>query len=267
MRGDYTVGRMPFLPFTQVELTCEQCGRRFLCSKKAARKGARARRFCTPACGYAWRTRRSEETALARLWAKVDKDGPAPGDRPDLGACWIGASRRPDGYVTVYVAGRTVLGHRLAYESASGPIPDGLELDHLCRRPGCVRPSHLEAVTHRENIARGASPAWITHQTGVCQRGHVMTGKALMVVGTTGARLCRVCVNARSLLRYHEAYERRGRPRGDEHHGAKLTEQAVRAMRADHAAGTSVYALARAHGISRATAWNVVNRKTWRHVP
>lgn len=46
------------------------------------------------------------------------------------------------------------LAHRFAYEFLVGPIPKGLEIDHLCRNKSCVNPDHLEAVTHRENIRR-----------------------------------------------------------------------------------------------------------------
>jgi hypothetical protein len=42
------------------------------------------------------------------------------------------------------------------YEQHFGSIPENLELDHLCRNPACVRPDHLEPVTHLENLRRGA---------------------------------------------------------------------------------------------------------------
>lgn len=52
------------------------------------------------------------------------------------------------------VGARGILAHRLAYEELVGPIPDGLEIDHLCRNRGCVNPAHLEPVTHVENLRR-----------------------------------------------------------------------------------------------------------------
>jgi hypothetical protein len=48
-----------------------------------------------------------------------------------------------------------VLAHRFAWERINGAIPTGLDLDHLCRVPSCVNPSHLEPVTHHENLLRG----------------------------------------------------------------------------------------------------------------
>jgi hypothetical protein len=91
----------------------------------------------------------------ARFWARVEK-------RPD--GCWIwtgvinhnGYGRytyaRPDGRS---LASRA---HRIAYELLVGPIPDGLQLDHLCRVKACVNPAHLEPVTQDENMRRTRGP-------------------------------------------------------------------------------------------------------------
>ena len=95
-----------------------------------------------------------------RFWAKV-RIGSIPAHRPDLGPCWewTGA-RNNDGYGEFVVGSRTdgnnrlVRAHRLAYETLIGPIPDGLESDHLCRSRSCVNPGHLEPVTHRLNLRR-----------------------------------------------------------------------------------------------------------------
>jgi hypothetical protein len=73
-------------------------------------------------------------------------------DKPTDG-CWEWTGNRTgDGYGRL--AGRQGLAHRLSYEYHLGPIPDGLEIDHLCRNRGCGNPAHMEAVTHRVNCQR-----------------------------------------------------------------------------------------------------------------
>ena len=59
------------------------------------------------------------------------------------------------GYGRVTYKGRLVQAHRVAYELFKGPIPEGLQLDHLCRVRNCVNPDHLEPVTPSENTLRG----------------------------------------------------------------------------------------------------------------
>lgn len=69
--------------------------------------------------------------------------------------CWLWtASAAPGGYGKMGVAGRTVSAHRVAYELFIGSIPDGLEIDHLCRNKRCVNPAHLDVVTRAENERR-----------------------------------------------------------------------------------------------------------------
>jgi hypothetical protein len=82
--------------------------------------------------------------ARDRFWSKVDRV-------PD--GCWEWRNyRMPNGYGRF---NRDLLAHRFAYTDAIGPIPDGLEVGHLCDNRGCVRPSHLEICTHRENFESG----------------------------------------------------------------------------------------------------------------
>lgn len=86
--------------------------------------------------------------------------------------------------------------HRFLWEQEHGPVPDGLELDHLCRNTSCVRADHLEAVTHRENMCRvdwserSAQSQARTH----CRRGHELSGENLYF--DEGRWKCRTCNRA-----------------------------------------------------------------------
>lgn len=94
-----------------------------------------------------------------RFWSRVDRNGPVPAYRPDLGPCWLwrGAGANHNlGYGIWHPRRSEHHGaHRYAYELVVGVIPEGLHLDHLCRVPSCVNPSHLEPVTPSENTIRG----------------------------------------------------------------------------------------------------------------
>src|SRR3990167_5796765 len=86
-----------------------------------------------------------------RFWLKV-KLGPIPVQRPDLGPCWVWTARCDAAGYGRFNGGYSQLAHRNAYERLVGPIPKGLEPDHLCRNRSCVRVTHLELVTHAENM-------------------------------------------------------------------------------------------------------------------
>ncbi len=79
-------------------------------------------------------------------------------DRGHSTPCWIWqGAKDAHGYGRVGVSGtrRTRNAYAVYYEEEYGTVPAGLELDHLCRQPSCVRPDHLEPVTHTENLRRG----------------------------------------------------------------------------------------------------------------
>lgn len=126
-----------------------------------------------------------------RFWRKVDKSGPLPVQRPELGRCWVYVGHLgATGYGSFRLGKAEVKAHRFAYEAENGPIPEGLEIDHLCRNRACVRPDHLEPTTHAENMRR-AYPAR-TH----CKYDHEFT-EANTWVAKNGAQRCRECARNR----------------------------------------------------------------------
>lgn len=84
---------------------------------------------------------------------------------------WV-AGKDSGGYGQIGVDRRVKRAHRVAYEAIVGPIPEGLELDHLCRNRACVRPEHLEPVTRYENVRRGNGWAGTNARKTHCPKGH-----------------------------------------------------------------------------------------------
>ena len=106
------------------------------------------------------------------------------------GQCWLWTGAiGPTGYGSCRWKRKTRAAHRLVYEHLIGPVPEGLELDHLCKTRHCVNPAHLEPVTHAENLRRGIN-YWRdrTH----CISGHEYTAETIRW-RPTGHRICRIC--------------------------------------------------------------------------
>lgn len=105
--------------------------------------------------------------------------------------CWMWKGVLVGGYAQMYIYQRKVYGYRWTYILFKGAIPDGLQLDHLCRNRSCVNPDHLELVTQRENILRGIAPTAINARKTHCPKGHPYNEKNTYV--WNNGRKCRIC--------------------------------------------------------------------------
>lgn len=113
-------------------------------------------------------------------------------DRGFASPCWIWQrALSSGGYGRMHLGSRTLQAHRVFYERVHGPIPDGLQLDHLCRNRACINPEHLEPVTPSENGKRGLRGQLRTPPTH-CKAGHPYT-PANTRVTPKGALKCRAC--------------------------------------------------------------------------
>lgn len=140
-----------------------------ICSVPSCDKPHVAKGFCKTHW-YRWRTQGdptapplpAHKPAIERFLAKV---------REDSQGCWIWQGQLNHNGYGVFSDARRFLAHRWSYEHFIGAVPEGLELDHLCRIPRCCNPRHLEAVTHQVNINRGTRHIPKTH----CKNGHAFT--------------------------------------------------------------------------------------------
>jgi hypothetical protein len=136
-----------------------------------------------------------EKTYEQRVWEHVD----ASGD------CWEWTGRRPGDYGTVWTGSGYLAAHRAVWMLLVGPIPDGLELDHLCKNTPCVNPDHLEPVSHRVNVRRSENFAGQNARKSRCKNGHEFTLEN--TYPQSDGRGCRAC-RADACRRYREKARR-----------------------------------------------------------
>ena len=121
---------------------------------------------------------------IKRLLVKADMSGPSK--------CWLWqGSCSGNGYGRFSINGELKSASRTSYELFRGEIPDGWEIDHLCRQRGCINPVHLEAVTRSENHLRGFDHLPKALQTH-CRKGHELTDDNVYRY-SNGKRQCLTC--------------------------------------------------------------------------
>ena len=144
---------------------------------------------------------RKRKSTHELFWSKVAL--------PDANGCMVWtASLKSNGYGQFHIEGKNLYAHRVAYLWLVGPIPDGLQLDHLCRNRKCVAPDHLEAVTQQENLRRG--DAGINNKVKThCPRGHAFTPENTRL-NKQGSRMCAICkrVSSRASMQRHRDRKR-----------------------------------------------------------
>jgi hypothetical protein len=154
------------------EKTCRQCGKAL---------GFKQRRYCSREC-YGNPGRRSIESIFALV--KID---------PITGCHEWQGFRDTRGYGRTRLMGKRQLVHRIVWEHKNGPVPEGLELDHLCRNTRCCNPEHLRAVTSTVNVLAGDNPCALNARKTHCPK----CGSEYDAVNNRGARFCRACLNKR----------------------------------------------------------------------
>ena len=103
-------------------------------------------------------------TILTRFFLKVDKNGPVPAHRPELGPCWIWTgSKNFSGYGHMRVGDTTHTAHRISFELFVRKLEDGEQALHQCDNPPCVNPDHLFAGTHGDNMHDKAVKGRVRH--------------------------------------------------------------------------------------------------------
>lgn len=111
---------------------------------------------------------------------------------------WAGY-RNHLGYGRTKVGRRNALTHRIIWEDANGPVPDGLEIDHICIRRHCVELDHLRLVDRRTNIVENNNRTLPMF----CKRGHRFDAENTYVAPSSpNKRGCRACERERQARRY-----------------------------------------------------------------
>lgn len=186
--------------------------------------------------------------------------------------CWLWISTiNIGGYGTIRVKGTNVPAHRLSHELFKGPIPDGFEIDHLCRVRCCVNPDHIEAVTPRENLRRSTNFIAANMAKTHCPRGHEYTPENTYQYDKRPHRICKACEKIRASTDKAKARARESQRRyylkkfGPQK--ARLSPDQVRAIRVRLASGQRDQEIAPDFHVSAGAIALIRRGLSWKNIP
>lgn len=180
-----------------------------------------------------------KRNTVEAILARIDRSAPD--------SCWpYTGTRLSSGYGVAKLDGKMIRVHRLAFVHANGePPPDRPFVCHWCNNPPCCRPDHLYADD-------AAGNARYMVECGRSASGDQNPSRLYPDRYPRGAD--------------HYLTRQPWLRRGERNPRAKLTEDIVRQMRADHAAGMGCVDLGKKYGVSPQVAWQAATRRTWKHV-
>lgn len=213
---------------------CLQCGLSFVSMRSSPHK------FCTHECHTAW----VRSGFADRFWGKLNKNAAPPTHLPELGPCWEWTlSRGGSGYGHITRLGVQTTPHRVAWQLAYGPIPDGMLVLHKCDNRVCARPPHLFLGSYQDNA------------NDMKQKGRAATGQK----NGTNTRPERRATGDRSPIRRHPEIIRYG----CDNSNAVFTETEVINIRVALASGRQATLIATDYGVHVATIYRIKHAHTY----